>query len=70
MRNLEQTDFLCGENKQLGIRVFRHTEKYILELMKCNGFQLLKQTEFLAFSDSSTNTKTHFNLIIAPKEIK
>ena len=56
------------ENKQSGIRVFRHTEKYILELMKLNGFQLLKQTEFPAFSDSTTNTKTHFNLIIAQKK--
>lgn len=61
----------CGlferENVQSGIKVFRHTEKYILELMKLNGFQLLKQTEFLAFNDSDTNTKTYFNIIIAQK---
>jgi predicted TPR repeat methyltransferase len=56
------------ENKQSGIKVFRHTEKYVLELMKLNGFQLLKQTEFLAFKDSNTNTKTHFNVIIAQKK--
>lgn len=56
------------ENVQSGIKVFRHTEKYILELMKLNGFQLLKQTEFLAFNDSDTNTKTHFNIIIAQKK--
>lgn len=56
------------ENKQLGIKVFRHTEKYVWELMKLNGFQLLKQTEFLAFSDSTTNTKTYFNVIIAQKK--
>lgn len=55
------------ENKQSGIKVFRHTEKYILELMKLNRFQLLKQTEFLAFNDANTNTKTHFNVIIAQK---
>jgi predicted TPR repeat methyltransferase len=30
------------ENKQSGIKVFRHTEKYILDLMKSNGFLLLK----------------------------
>ena len=56
------------ENVQSGIKVFRHTEKYVLELMKLNGFQLLKQTEFLAFNDSDTNTKTHFNIIIAQKK--
>lgn len=56
------------ENKQTGIKVFRHTEKYVLELMKSNGFQLLKQTEFLAFNDSNTDTKTHFNVIIAQKK--
>ena len=56
------------ENKQSGIKVFRHTDKYILELMKLNGFQLLKQTEFLAFNDSNTNTKTYFNVIIAQKK--
>ena len=56
------------ENVQSGIKVFRHTDKYILELMKLNGFQLLKQTEFLAFNDSNTNTKTLFNVIIAQKK--
>jgi len=56
------------KNKQSGITVYRHTEEYILRLMKLNGFHLLKQTEFLAFKDSSTNTKTHFNIIIAQKK--
>jgi predicted TPR repeat methyltransferase len=56
------------EDKQSGIKVFRHTEKYVLELMKLNGFHLLKQTEFLAFVDSNTNKKTHFNVIIAQKK--
>lgn len=56
------------ENKQSGIKVFRHSEKYVLELIRLNRFQLLKQTEFLAFNDSNTNTKTHFNVIIAQKK--
>lgn len=56
------------KNKQSGITVYRHTEKYIFGLMKLNGFHLLKQTEFLAFKDSNTNSKTHFNVIIAQKK--
>jgi predicted TPR repeat methyltransferase len=56
------------ENKPSGIKVFRHTEKYVLELLTLNGFKLLKQSEFLAFNDSNTNTKTHFNVIIAQKK--
>lgn len=56
------------KNEKSGINVFRHTEKYVLGLMKLNGFHLLKQTEFLAFVDSNTNKKTHFNVIIAQKK--
>jgi predicted TPR repeat methyltransferase len=56
------------ENEQSGIKVFRHTEKYIAGLLKSKGFRLLKQTEFLAFVDSNTNVKTYFNLIIAQKK--
>lgn len=54
-------------NLQSGIKVFRHTEKYIVELLRLNGFQIIKQTEFLAFNDPDTKTKTYFNLIIAQK---
>nr|WP_320000033.1 class I SAM-dependent methyltransferase [uncultured Draconibacterium sp.] len=56
------------KNKESGITVYRHTEEYILGLMKLNRFHLLKQTEFLAYKDSNTNTKTHFNIIIAQKK--
>lgn len=55
------------KNMQSGIKVFRHTDKYILERMESNGFQLFKKTEFLAFVDSNTNTRTYFNVIIAKK---
>jgi len=58
------------QNLQSGIKVFRHTDKYIFELMEVNGFQLLKKTEFLAFVDSNTKAKTYFNVIIAKKKIK
>ena len=56
------------QNLQSGIKVFRHTDKYIYELMEANGFQLLKKTEFLAFVDSTTKAKTYFNAIIAKKK--
>lgn len=56
------------QNLQSGIKVFRHTDKYIFELMETNGFHLLKKTEFLAFVDSITKAKTYFNVIIAKKK--
>jgi predicted TPR repeat methyltransferase len=56
------------QNLLTGINVFRHTDKYIFELLDSNGFQLLKQTEFLAFVDSNTKTKTYFNAIVAKKK--
>lgn len=56
------------QNLQSGIKVFRHTDEYISELMEANGFQLLKKTEFLAFVDSNTKAKTYFNIIIAKKK--
>ena len=56
------------QNKQSGIKVFRHSENYIMELLVMHGFQLYKNTEFLAFVDSSTKTKTYFNAIIARKK--
>lgn len=54
-------------NAHSGIKVFRHTEKYITNLLNISGFQLLKQTEFLAFVDSNTNVRTYFNVIVAKK---
>ena len=56
------------QNFQSGIKVFRHTDKYIFELMEANGFQLLKKTEFLAFVDFNTKTKTYFNVVIAKRK--
>ncbi len=56
------------QNVQSGIKVFRRTEKYVFDLLKTNGFQLLKKTEFLAFVDSNTKAKTYFNVLIARKE--
>jgi len=55
------------QNLQSGIKVFRHTDEYIFKLMETNGFQLLKKTEFLAFVDSNTKSKTYFNVIIAKR---
>ena len=55
------------EHQTSGIKVYRHTEKHILDLLKSNQFQVLKKTEFLAFVDQHTKTKKHFNLIVAKK---
>ena len=56
------------QNLQSGIKVFRHTDKYIFELMKLNELQLLKKTKFLAFVDSNTKAKTYFNVVIAKRK--
>ncbi|NVO19235.1 MAG: methyltransferase domain-containing protein [Bacteroidetes bacterium] len=50
-----------------GISAFRHTDKYIHDLLSGKGFKIKKQTEFLAFVDSTTKAKTWFNAIIAIK---
>lgn len=55
------------ENVASGIKVFRHTDEYIMELLRINNFQLIKKTEFLAFIDPITNTKTYFNAVVAQK---
>jgi len=56
------------KNLQSGIKVFRHTDKYIFELMNLNELQLLKKTKFLAFVDSNTKAKTYFNVVIAKRK--
>ena len=56
------------QNLESGIKVFRHTDKYIFELLEASGFQLLKKTEFLAFADSNTKAKTYFNVVIAKRK--
>jgi predicted TPR repeat methyltransferase len=56
------------KNEQSGIKAYRHTDKYIFDLLETNGFQLNKKTEFLAFVDSNTKVKTYFNVIVAKKK--
>lgn len=56
------------KDKQSGVIAYRHTENYILEQIDKTGFELLKETEFLAFVDSKTKIKTYFNAIIVKKK--
>lgn len=55
------------QNLQSGLKVYRHTEKYIFEQIEKYGFQLLKKTEFLAFVDPNTKSKTYFDVFIAKR---
>jgi len=54
-------------NLKSGIKSYQHSERYINEQLKKNGFKVVKKTEFLAFFDSKSNVKKFFNIIIANK---
>jgi predicted TPR repeat methyltransferase len=56
------------ENASSGIKVYRHTYEYIMELLRISDFQMIKKSEFLAFVDPITNVKTYFDAIVAQKK--
>lgn len=54
-------------NKPSGINEYRHTENYILDHLETHGLKLLKKTEFLAFIDPETKTRTYFTIVVTKK---
>jgi predicted TPR repeat methyltransferase len=54
-------------NKDSGIKVFKHSDLYIKELLVKNNFKILKQTNYLAFKDVEEQREVHFTLYVAEK---
>jgi predicted TPR repeat methyltransferase len=54
-------------NDSSGIRIFKHSKAYIRELLAQNKFEILKQTEFLAFKDDEEGREVYFSLYLTEK---
>ena len=48
-----------------GVRTYKYSEEIISEYLLLNGFEILKQTRFLAFINPQTQKDVHFIAIVA-----
>lgn len=58
---------IFSQVKESGIRVFKHSNQYIHELLMAHQFKLIKQTEFLAYRDEEAGREYFFTVYLAQK---
>lgn len=65
---LHQGDFASKLDEEFGTYHYKHSRRYILELLKNNGFVLLKELKFLLSRDPETRRDHYEKAYIARKE--
>jgi len=53
--------------EKVGVHVYRHSEKYILSLIKKYNFELLKKMEYFAYNSPTENRDVYFKAYVLKK---
>jgi predicted TPR repeat methyltransferase len=62
---VEKESGVWEKETETGVLTYKHENTYIRKLLSKNGFNVIDQSQFLAFVNKESNTKIYFQAIVA-----